>query len=189
MDGSSPERRLASTQFEPSAAAFTPDGKKLIFTQEVTTTNVNCWEIAVTGDATPVPLNGLCQSGSLDVSPDSKWIAYESAETGQVEIYVQPYPGPGGKWQVSSGGGYRPRWSPDGKEIFFRSGDAMMAASVETHPYFTSNTAHVLFTGHYAHAGRDYEADGRRFLMMKSADQKGSASLQVVLNWTRELKK
>jgi len=189
VDGSSPEQKLASTQFEPSAAAFTPDGKKLIFTQEVTTTNVNCWEVAVTGDATPVPLNGLCQSGSLDVSPDSKWMAYESAETGQVEIYVQPYPGPGGKWQVSSGGGYRPRWSPDGKEIFFRSGDAMMAATVETRPYFTSNTAHVLFTGHYAHAGRDYETDGRRFLMMKSADQKGSTSLQVALNWIRELKK
>jgi Tol biopolymer transport system component/predicted Ser/Thr protein kinase len=188
VDGSSPEQRLTSTQFEPSAAAFTPDGKKLIFTQEVTTTNVYCWEIAVTSDAAPVPLNGLCQSGSLDVSPDNKWIAYESAETGQIEVYVQPYPGPGGKWQISNGGGYRPRWSPDGKEIFFRSGDAMMAASVGTHPYFTSNTAHVLFTGHYAHAGRDYETDGRRFLMMKSADQKGSASLQVVLNWSRELK-
>jgi len=189
VDGSSPEQRLTSTQFEPSAAAFTPDGKKLIFTQEVATSNVYCWEIAVSGNAAPVPLNGLCQSGSLDVSPDSKWMAYESTETGQIEIYVQPYPGPGGKWQVSNGGGYRPRWSPDGKEIFFRAGDAMLTATVETHPYFTSNTPHVLFTGPYAHAGRDYETDGRRFLMMKSADQKGATSLQVVLNWSRELSK
>jgi WD40 repeat protein len=189
VDGSSPEQRLTSTQFEPSAAAFTSDGKKLIFTQDVTTTNVNCWEIPVTGDATPVPLNGLCQSGSVDVSPDGKWIASESAETGQIEVYVQPYPGPGGKRQISSGGGYRPRWSPDGKEIYYRSGDAMMVAGVETHPYFTSSTAHVLFSGRYDHAGRDYEADGRRFLMMKSAEQKGSTSLEVVLNWTNELKK
>jgi Tol biopolymer transport system component len=91
--------------------------------------------------------------------------------------------------QVSSGGGYRPRWSPDGKEILFRSGDAMMAATVGTRPYFTSNTAHVLFTGHYAHAGRDYETDGRRFLMMKSGEQNGPTSGQVVLNWARVLKK
>jgi eukaryotic-like serine/threonine-protein kinase len=188
-DGSSPEQKLTSNQFEPHAEAFTPDGKKLIFTQDVSATNVNSWEVAVTGEATPVPLNGLGAGGSVDVSPDGQWIAYESAETGQLEVYVQPYPGPGGKWQISNGGGYRPHWSPGGKEIFFRWGDAMMAATVETHPHFTFNTAHVLFTGRYAHAGRDYETDGRRFLMMKHADQKGPASLQVVLNWTRELKK
>jgi eukaryotic-like serine/threonine-protein kinase len=189
VDGSSPEQRLTSNQFEPTAAAFTPDGKKLIFTQDVTATNVNSWEVAVTGDATPVPLISLGEGDSLDISPDGKWIAYESAETGQLEVYVQRYPGPGGKWQISAGGGYRPHWSPDGKEIFFRSGDAMMAAAVETRPHFSSDTAHVLFTGRYAHAGRDYETDGRRFLMMKREDQKGSTSLQVVLNWTRELKK
>ena len=189
VDGSSPEQKLTSNQFEPTAAAFTPDGKKLIFTQDVSATNVNSWEVSVTGDATPVPLNGLGAGGSLDISPDGKWIAYESAETGQLEVYVQPYPGPGGKWQISNGGGYRPHWSPDGREIIFRWGDAMMAAPVETRPYFSSGTAHVLFTGRYAHAGRDYETDGRRFLMMKHAEQKGPTSLQVVLNWTRELKK
>jgi eukaryotic-like serine/threonine-protein kinase len=189
VDGSSPEQKLTSNQFEPTAEAFTPDGKKLIFTQDVTATNVNSWEVAVTGDATPVPLISLGEGDSLDISPDGKWIAYESAETGQLEVYVQPYPGPGGKWQISNGGGYRPHWSPDGKEIFFRWGDAMMAATVETHPHFTSDTAHVLFTGRYAHAGRDYETDGRRFLMMKREDQKGPTSLQVVLNWTGELKK
>ena len=188
-DGSSPEQKLTANQFEPTATAFTPDGKKLIFTQEVTTTNANCWEVAVAGNAAPVPVNGTCEGGSLDLSPDGKWIAYESGETGQLEVYVQPYPGPGGKWQVSSGGGYRPRWSPTGNEIFYRAGDAMMAATVATHPHFTSDTAHMLFTGRYAHAGRDYETDGRRFLMMKSADPKGPTSLQVVLNWTRELKK
>jgi Tol biopolymer transport system component len=188
-DGSSPEQRLTINQFEPFPTAFTPDGKKLIFNQYITAADANYWEVVVAGDATPVPLKGLGEGGPLDLSPDGKWVAYESAETGQVEIYVQPYPGPGGKWQISNGGGYRPRWSPDGKDIFFRSGDAMMAAAVELHPHFTSNTAHVLFTGRYAHAGRDYEADGRRFLMMKSADQKGPTSLQVVLNWAGELKK
>jgi serine/threonine-protein kinase len=188
-DGSSPEQRLTINQFEPFPTAFTPDGKKLIFNQYITAADANYWEVALTGDATPVPLKGLGEGGPLDVSPDGRWVAYESVETGQVEIYVQPYPGPGGKWQISNGGGFRPRWSPDGKEIFFRSGDAMMAATVETSPHFTPNTTHALFTGGYAHAGRDYETDGKRFLMMKSADQRGPTSLQVVLNWTRDLKK
>ena len=81
----------------------------------------------MTGDATPVPLINLGEGDSLGISPDGKWIAYESAETGQLEVCVQPYPGPGGKWQVSNGGGYRPHWSPKGNEIYFRWGDAMMA--------------------------------------------------------------
>ena len=65
----------------------------------------------------------------------------------------------------------------------------MMSAAVQTQPRFASDTPHVLFTGHYQHSGIDYETDGRRFLMIKAADQKGPTSLQVVLNWTRELKK
>jgi hypothetical protein len=65
----------------------------------------------------------------------------------------------------------------------------MMTATVELRPHFTSNTAHVLFTGRYAHAGRDYETDGRRFLLMNGAEQKDPTELQVVLNWTSELKK
>jgi len=189
VDGSSPEQRLVTAEFEPFPKTFTPDGKKLIFTQYDAASNANAWEVPVTGDATPVPLKGLAEGDTPEISPDGKWIAYESAETGQLEVYVQPYPGSGGKWQVSNGGGYRPRWSPDGKEIFFRWGDAMMAANVELRPHFTSDTAHLLFTGRYLHAGRDYETDGRRFLLMKSAEQKGPTSLQVVLNWTRELKK
>ena len=189
VDGSSPGQRLVSAEFEPFTKTFTPDGKKLIFTQYSAASNANIWEVPVTGDATPVPRIDLGQADSPEISPDGKWIAYESAETGQLEVYVQPYPEPGGKWQVSNGGGYRPHWSPDGKEIFFRWGDAMMAATVELRPHFTSDTAHVLFTGRYAHAGRDYETDGRRFLLMKSVDQKGQTSLLVVLNWTSELKK
>ena len=122
VDGSGPEQRLTSSPFEPFATAFTHDGNKLIFNQYGTADGVNSWEVAVTGDPTPVPLKNFGQGGPLDISPDGHWVAYESAETGRVEIYVQPHPGTGGKWQISSSGGCRPRWSPDGKEIFFHSG-------------------------------------------------------------------
>jgi len=189
VDGSSPEQRLSSNQFEPYVRTFTRDGKKLILSENGSTGEAASWEIAVSGEATPVPLRNLGDGDEHDFSPDGKWIVYESAETGQSEVYVQPYPGPGGKWQVSSGGGTHARWSPDGREIFFRRGDTMMSAAVQTQPPFASDTPHVLFTGHYQHSGIDYETDGRRFLMIKAADQKGPTSLQVVLNWTRELKK
>ena len=189
VDGSSPEQRLAVTQFQPFPKTFTPDGKKLIFTQYDAAVDSNVWEVPLTGDATPVPLKGLDADDSPEISPDGKWLAYESSETGQLEVYVEPYPGPGGKWQVSSGGGVHPLWARDGKEIFYRHGDTIMAATVEMRPNFTADTAHPLFTGRYAHSGRDYETDGSRFLLIQSADQKGPTSLQVVLNWTRELKK
>jgi len=189
VDGSSPEQRLSINQLEPFSRAFTRDGKKLIFTEYSAPGNEDSWEVAVTGDATPAPLKNFGDADEHAVSPDGKWIAYDSAETGHVEVYVQPYPATGGKWQVSSGGGTHARWSPNGKEIFFRRGDTMMSAAVQTQPHFVSDTPHVLFTGHYLHTGIDYETDGRRFLMLKAADQKGPTSMQVVLNWGRELKK
>jgi serine/threonine-protein kinase len=106
VDGSSPEQRLVTAEFEPFPKTFTPDGKKLIFTQYNAASNANAWEVPVTGDATAVPLKGLAEGDTPEISPDGKWIAYESGETGQLEVYVQPYPGPGGKWQVSNGGGH-----------------------------------------------------------------------------------
>src|SRR5258706_672343 len=190
-DGSAPEQRLVHTQFQPFACAFTRDGKKLIFNQFRADADASAWEVPVTGDTPAKPLTGITQAGGYaDLSLDGEWIAYESQETGQSEVYVQPYPGPGGKWQISNNGGTRPRWSRDGKELFYRRGDSIMAASVETHPHFSSMTPHAVFTGHYLISGRDYETDGKRFLAMKAlAPQQGPTSMQVVLNWASELKK
>lgn len=83
-------------------------------------------------------------------SRDGRWIAYQSTESGRYEIYVQPFPGPGGKWQVSTEGGLRPKWSRNGRELFFRSGNRMMAAPVAPGPTFTAGTPRVLFEGQYA---------------------------------------
>ena len=119
VDGSSPEQRLVTAEFEPFPKTFTPDGKKLIFTQYDAASNANAWEVPVTGDATPVPLKGLAEGDTPEISPDGKWIAYESAETGQLEVYVQPYPGSGGKWQVSNGAATARDGRPMGKRYSF----------------------------------------------------------------------
>jgi serine/threonine protein kinase/Tol biopolymer transport system component len=132
-------------------------------------------------------------------SPDGRWLAYVSNESGRKEIYVQPFPGPGGKWQISTEGGSEPMWNPKGKELFYRSGnngDKMMAVDISTQPGFVAGKPRQLFEGKYlpdpyARANYDVSPDGQRFLMLKPSEQTGNAPTQinVVLNWFEELKR
>ena len=85
------------------------------------------------------------------ISPDGRWMAYASNESGKSEVYVRPFPDVNkGKWQVSTSGGNSPLWSPDGRELFYRSGDAAMAVRVETEPTFKPGKPTVLFRGTYS---------------------------------------
>lgn len=112
------------------------------------------------------------------------------------EIYVQPYPGPGGKWQISIDGGNEPVWNRNGRELFYRNGDTMMAVEITTQPTLAAGKPKMLFEGPYvlsggALANYDVAADGQRFLMLKTVEQGQAAAIQitVVLNWTEELKR
>jgi len=126
-------------------------------------------------------------------SPDGRWLAYASNESGRFDIYVQPYPGPGGKWQISTEGGMEPVWNPNGGELFYRSGNKMMVVDVETKSDFSVGKPRLLFdAGSYSPTpatlpNYDVSPDGR-FLMLKSTDQQGQAATQinVVLNWFSE---
>jgi len=138
------------------------------------------------------------------ISPDGRWMAYTTAgEANQGAVYVRPFPDVNkGRWQISSGNGTNPLWSPDGRELFYQSGDAVMAVSVTTQPSFNIvGTPRVLFHGTYLKAmpgfgtSWDISPDGKRFLMIKPAESAAGASaskaprkINVVLNWTDELK-
>jgi Tol biopolymer transport system component len=105
-------------------------------------------------------------------SPDGHWLAYISDESGRYEVYVQPYPGPGGKYQISTEGGTEPVWNRNGRELFYRSGDKMMAAEINTRGSFSAGKPKVLFAGQYQpsqnpvpSANYDVSSDGQRFLM------------------------
>ncbi len=134
---------------------------------------------------------------SSAISPDSNWVAYESNETGSLEIYVRPWPNvDDGKWQVSTAGGEEPLWAPDGQELFYRDDLAMMAVSVGTEPTFSVGIPKILFEGSYdSSIGPSYDVsrDGQRFLMLRltnAAPQlSDEASLLVVYNWFEELKR
>jgi Tol biopolymer transport system component len=135
--------------------------------------------------------------GAPQLSPDGRWMAYASEESGRREIYVQAYPGPGGRWQVSSDGANEPLWSASGRELFYRSGDRMMAVEINADGESLAGKPRQLFEGSYvrSHAGYaraqyDVSPDGQRFLMLKVVEQKADpiTQIHVVLNWSDELK-
>jgi len=106
---------------------------------------------------------------------------------------VRPYPGPGGKWQISTDGGSEPVWNPKGRELFYRSGNKMMAVDIATQPIFSAGKPKMLFEGPYVPTPRsfpDYDVspDGQRFLMLKASEQAQAAQINVVQNWFEELK-
>jgi hypothetical protein len=128
-------------------------------------------------------------------SPDGRWLVYASDESGRFEIYVQPYPGPGGKWQISTEGGTEPVWNRNGRELFYRSGNKMMAVDIATQPGFAAGKPRMLLEGPYlptpaTFPNYDVSPDGQRFLMLKPTEQAQAAQTQinVVLNWFEELK-
>ena len=134
------------------------------------------------------------------VSPDGQWLAYQSNESGQFEIYVQPFPNvDDGKWPISTDGGEEPQWSPEGQELFYLGPGELMVAQIETDPTFSSSTPESVFsTSGYVVVGPrirgyDISRDGR-FLMLKPAtadttDGEGSPELIFVLNWFDELQR
>jgi serine/threonine-protein kinase len=127
-------------------------------------------------------------------SPDGRWLAYGSNETGQMEIYIQAYPDGGQKLQLSTGGGTEPMWARNGRELFYRRGDQMLAVPIQTTPALVVGRATVLFEQPYQRragvnrANYDVLADGR-FLMIKTsgADIK-STGIRFVTEWFTELR-
>ncbi len=129
------------------------------------------------------------------VSPDGRWLAYVSNESGRIEVYVRPFPGPGGKWQISTDGGDNPTWGPDGEVLYYLNRDRMMAVDIGGGPELSASKPEMLFEWQYplpVFEGRyrrryDIAPDGKRFVMIQ-AEQESSRQLFVVLHWLDELK-
>src|SRR5712692_774487 len=211
-DGSGGLERLNTSEYAQVPFSWSPDGQLLAFIEVNPTTQRDIWVLRMSD---PSPGSGQVPSAASGqgrkaqpflrtpfdetlprFSPDGHWLAYISDESGRYEIYVQPYPGPGGKWQISTEGGTAPVWNPNGRELFYRSGDKMMAVDIATQPGFAAGTPRMLFEGPYEPApvpidNYDVSPDGQRFLMIKPSEQAQAAPTQinVVLNWFEELKR
>jgi Tol biopolymer transport system component len=175
--------------------SWSPDGQLLAFTEVNPNTGYDIWVLRM-GDRKAQPFIRTPFNESVPrFSPDGRWLAYVSNESGRNEIYVQPYPGPGGKWQISTEGGTEPVWNPNGLELFYRNGDKMMAVDIATQPSFAAGKDRMLFEGPYEPApitnpNYDVSPDGQRFLMLKPTEQAGAAPTQIIVvqNWLEELK-
>jgi hypothetical protein len=125
-------------------------------------------------------------------SPDGHWLAHTSNESGREEVYVQAYPGPGAKFQMSIEGGSRPVWSRDGRQLFYRIDNKIMGVDIELKPVFHAGNPKLRFEGKYRPAGHDYDVspDGRRAVMIRDHEPKAAPTeIRVVQNWFEELKR
>jgi eukaryotic-like serine/threonine-protein kinase len=193
-DGSGKAERLATSEYRMGPSSWSPDGQLLAFIETHPTTGQDIWVLRLSDRKAEPFLRTPANEGGPVFSPDGHWLVYASDESGRWEIYVQPYPGPGGKSQISTDGGREPLWNRNGRELFFRNGNRMMAVDVTTEPTFSAGKARTLFEGLYRSTNLslptyDVAPDGQRFLMVKSSEQATSVTqINVVLNWFEELK-
>jgi eukaryotic-like serine/threonine-protein kinase len=194
-DGSGGLERLTTSEYTNIPNSWSLDGQLLAFSENNPSTGLDIWILRLSDRKAEPFLRTPFNETAPHFSPDGHWLAYTSNESGRYEIYVLPYPGPGGKWQISTEGGTEPVWNPNGRELFYRSSDKMMAVDVATQPGFAAGKPRVLFEGPYqptpiTFPNYDVSPDGQRFLMLKPSEQEHAVPTQinVVLNWFEELK-
>lgn len=146
----------------------------------------------LSGDRKPIPfVNTQFSEAPGTFSPDGRWVAYASNESSRNEVYVAPFPGPGGKRQVSTAGGGFPRWRRDGTEIFYVDPDRKLVAAVVNGRgvSFEVGVVKPLFETRVTGPRYEYAvtADGQRFLINTESEQAGSTPITVVTNWTAGL--
>jgi Tol biopolymer transport system component len=191
-DGSGPAERLVGGPMSQSPHAWTPDRGTLVFTEPRPGRRMDILAVTVDRNRIPHPILATEFNERIPrLAPDGRWMAYTSDESGRVEIYVRPFPGPGGRWQVSTQGGNQPVWSRDGRELFYRDGARVIAATIRTSPTFAVTGRRPLFEDAYVGSNtvdNDYDVlpDGR-FALIKSAGE--GAQLIVVANWFDELRR
>jgi serine/threonine-protein kinase len=208
-DGTGMAERLTTAAIPQFATAFSPDGTRLLLQDGGTIGNAEtplAFAISILpmdGKGKPAPLiHTPFTIRNADVSPDGRWIAYESNESAQFQIYVQPFPDVNaGRWQISSAGGTKPLWAPNGRELFYVDGTgAVTTVPIQAAAAFSFGKPVRLVDAKYFHGvqqSRSYDVsrDGQRFLMIKdagAASGQGSAettaNIVVVINWFDELK-
>ena len=189
--GAGKEELLYETAVVTLPTDWSRDGRFAIFENIAAKTGYDLWVLPLSGDRKPFPFLQT-EFGERDgrLSPDGRWLAYDSNETGSYEVYVQAFPGKEGKWQVSAKGGDRPVWRRDGKELFYIAGDSkLMAVDVKTGVQFEHGVPKALFEARTpGYASFDVAPDGKRFLLTNSLEQGANQPMTVVVNWAAGLK-
>jgi serine/threonine-protein kinase len=195
VDGGGPAERLTTSVLYQDPHSFSPDGRLLVFVELHPSSAQDIWVLPTGSGRKPRPLmtTQFVEAGPM-LSPDGQWLAFVSNESGDNEVYVRPFSGSRKKTRISSDGGQELAWAPDGRELFYRNGDRMMAVDIVTQPTLRPGKPRLLFERAFAKGGpwRDYDVslDGRRFLMLKpTREDVPLTQLNVVLNWQEELQR
>jgi len=191
-DGAQEEKSIADSEVDKFPNDWSTEGKYVLYTQDT-----DFWFVTLPELKGSLFLKAPSVLRNGQFSPDGKWVAYASNETGKWEIYVTSFPTPRGKWQVSVGGGEQPRWRSDGRELFYLSPESkVMAVPVTTGANFDSGTPVALFQATprqpipiYDLFVYDVSRDGQRFLIITPVKEAEAAPMSVVLNWTANLNK
>ena len=197
FDGTGSGTLLFEGPESPTPLGWSPDGRRLLFRQTGATTAEDVWLYSVDDRTTTPFLQGPANETSASFSPDSRWVAYVSDESGAAQVYVRPMHGPG-RSQVSVDGGTAPVWGRDGRELFFAKGDTLFAAPVTLGETFSSGAVQRLFSGPYTFdvlavnylqtVNYDVAPDGQRFLVPGN-QASAPHQLELALNWFDELKR
>jgi len=195
--GAGEEKPVFRSDQDKFLTDWSQDGRFLAYHTPGPGTGWDVWVLPLSGDRKPIPfVQTEFSEAQGQFSPDGRWLAYASDESGIFEVYVRPFPAPGGKWQVSISGGTQPQWRRDGKELFYLSEDGgLRAVEVKAGSTFEASASKPLFQARFPTASapfwRTYSvtSDGQRFLVTRLMEEDRAIPITVVLNWTADLKK
>jgi len=189
ISGSGNQEMLDIPKAFGSVISWSPNGRYLFFMVQNNATRQDIYYIDLDGDKklTPLIQSPANESGAA-LSPNGKWLAYHSDESGRSEVYVTAFPGPGGKWQVSNGGGGSVSWSADNKQLYYTIGDKLMMVPIQNLETFQFGTPSALPMHVNEFASLGPVAPGGRFPALKALSGGQSQPQEVVLNWTGILK-
>jgi eukaryotic-like serine/threonine-protein kinase len=192
-DGAGSATVLFDRTESASPLSWSPDGRVLLYRQIGATTGQDVWVYSADKQTSTPLLQTPANEWSAAFSPNGRWVAYVSDDSGRADVYVRPFPGPGSRTQISIDGGTAPVWSRDGRELFFAKEGALFATSVTLSGVFTSGPVRRLFSGPYSFdevtVNYDAAPDGQHFLVPRSRIDSAPRQLELVLNWTEELKR
>jgi len=195
-DGSAAMERLTTSDYFQSSGSWSPDGATLALVEGHPDTGWDIFLLDLKSRRTTAFLNSPTDEAFPEFSPDGRWMAYASDESGRMEVYVRPFPGPGGKWLISQEGGIAPLWTRDGKQLFYYQADGgqIWAVDIRTNGGFSASKPRLLFKATGWLAGGpirtwDVSPDGQRFLMVKLDEVKPTPVTEMVLvtNWSQDL--
>jgi serine/threonine-protein kinase len=184
-DGGGQEEPLYVGPGDQWETSFARSGRQLVFRQNDPLNNRDLWTFSMQDRRASPLLATPRDERAARLSPDGRFLAYVSDQSGDAEVYVRSFPDSSGTWLVSQGGGTEPAWSPDGRELFYRSGDWLIAVPLITTPRFSAGRRDSLFAGPYVpnptHTNYDVHPAGDRFVMVRSSESE--RQVVVTLNW------